>query len=39
MMWDFDNEGRATFISKDDIPPLCLTNGQDLDPKPINQHN
>ena len=39
MSWQFDEEGRATLLLKSDIPPLKLTNGHDLTPKAIIQHD
>jgi hypothetical protein len=39
MMWEFDDKGRASLSSKDDIPPLCLTNGKDVAPKTITQYS
>jgi hypothetical protein len=39
MAWKFDDEGRASLRPKADIPSLKLTNGHDLDPKAINQHD
>jgi hypothetical protein len=39
MAWDFDTEGRASLRPKADIPPLKLTNGHDLNPKAIIQHD
>jgi hypothetical protein len=38
MAWQCDAEGRATLLPKSAIPPLNLTNGQDLTPKAIIQH-
>jgi hypothetical protein len=39
MSWVFDSEGRASLLPKASSPPLHLTNGQDLTPKSINQHD
>jgi hypothetical protein len=39
MQWDFDSEGRASLRPSTDIPSLMLTNGKNLNPKPINQHD
>jgi hypothetical protein len=39
MMWEFDAEGRASLSSKDNIPSLRLTNGNDVIPKPITQYD
>jgi hypothetical protein len=39
MSWQFDDEGRATLLPKSDIPPLQLSNGHDLSPKAIIQHD
>jgi hypothetical protein len=39
MSQDFYSEGHATLCSKEDTPSLRLTNGTDLSPKDINQHD
>jgi hypothetical protein len=39
MSWDYDSEGRDTLCSKENTPSLLLTNGTDLAPKAINQHD
>jgi hypothetical protein len=39
MFWDFDEEGRASLRSANEIPPLLLTNGRDAAAKPITQYD
>jgi hypothetical protein len=39
MLWDFDSEGRASLRSSRNIPTLVLTNGQNSNPQPVNQHD
>jgi hypothetical protein len=39
MQWDFDSEGRASLRPVTDIPSLLPTNGTNLTPKPVIQHD
>jgi hypothetical protein len=39
MQWDFDSEGRASLHPVTDIPTLLLTNGTNMTPKPVLQHD